>query len=77
MEDTQLAQALQARQDGAMERFQTAYTPLLQYIIAPILPDEREHTVPLPCTKQHRSPVYAELRRCVINTFFNNVTILR
>ncbi len=42
MEDTQLAQALQARQDGAMERFQTAYTPLLRYIIAPILPDERD-----------------------------------
>ena len=34
---------------------------------------EREHTVPLPCTKQHHSPVYAELRCCVINTFFNNV----
>ena len=34
---------------------------------------EREHTVPLPCTKQHHSPVYAELRCCVINTFFNNI----
>ena len=42
MEDSQLVQALQTRQEGAMERFQTAYTPLLRYIIAPILPDERD-----------------------------------
>lgn len=42
MEDVQLIRALQTRQDGAMEQFQTAYTPLLRYIIAPILPDERD-----------------------------------
>lgn len=42
MEDVQLVQALQARQNGAMEQFQTAYTPLLRYIIAPILADERD-----------------------------------
>ncbi|EOS63031.1 RNA polymerase sigma factor [Oscillibacter sp. 1-3] len=42
MEDTRLVHALQNRQNGAMERFQTAYTPLLRYIIAPILPDERD-----------------------------------
>ena len=42
MEDVQLIHALQTRQDGAMEQFQTAYTPLLRYIIAPILPDERD-----------------------------------
>lgn len=33
MEDVQLIHALQTRQDGATKRFQTAYTPLLQYII--------------------------------------------
>ena len=42
MEDTQLVHALQNRQNGAMEQFQTAYTPLLRYIIAPILSDERD-----------------------------------
>ena len=42
MEDVQLVHTLQTRQDGAMEQFQTAYTPLLRYIIAPILPDERD-----------------------------------
>ena len=42
MEDVQLVHALQNHQDGAMEQFQTAYTPLLRYIIAPILPDERD-----------------------------------
>lgn len=42
MEDVQLIRALQTRQDGVMEQFQTAYTPLLRYIIAPILPDERD-----------------------------------
>ena len=42
MEDTQLIHALQTRQNGAMEQFQTAYTPLLRYIIAPILTDERD-----------------------------------
>ena len=35
MEDVQLVHALQTHQDGAMEQFQTAYTPLLRYIIAP------------------------------------------
>lgn len=42
MEDAQLVRALQTRQNGAMERFQTAYVPLLRYIIAPILADERD-----------------------------------
>ena len=42
MEDVQLVHALQNHQDGAMEQFQTAYTPLLRYIIAPILSDERD-----------------------------------
>ena len=42
MADTQLVYALQNRQNGAMEQFQTAYTPLLRYIIAPILSDERD-----------------------------------
>jgi len=42
VEDVQLVHALQTHQDGAMEQFQTAYTPLLRYIIAPILPDERD-----------------------------------
>ena len=42
MEDAQLVHALQTRQSGAMEQFQTAYTPLLRYIIAPILADERD-----------------------------------
>ena len=42
MEDTRLVYALQNRQNGAMEQFQTAYTPLLRYIIAPILSDERD-----------------------------------
>ena len=42
MADTELVHALQNRQNGAMEQFQTAYTPLLRYIIAPIHPDERD-----------------------------------
>ena len=42
MEDPQLIHALQTRQNGAMEQFPTAYTPLLRYIIAPILTDERD-----------------------------------
>ena len=42
MEDVQLVHALQTRQAGAVEQFQTAYTPLLRYIIAPILPDARD-----------------------------------
>ena len=42
MEEARLVQALRTRQTGAMEQFQTAYSPLLRYIIAPILPDERD-----------------------------------
>ena len=42
VEDVQLVHALQTRQAGAVEQFQTAYTPLLRYIIAPILPDARD-----------------------------------
>lgn len=42
MEDVRLIRALQARQDGAMEQLQRLYTPLLRYIIAPILTDERD-----------------------------------
>lgn len=42
MEDVRLVYALQARQDGAMEQFQRLYTPLLRYIIAPILTDQRD-----------------------------------
>lgn len=42
MDYKELTGALQARRPGAMERFQTAFTPLLRYIIAPILPDERD-----------------------------------
>ena len=42
MDEARLVQALQSHQDGAMERFQRLYTPLLRYIIAPILPDERD-----------------------------------
>lgn len=33
MEDVQLVHALKTRQDSAMEQFQTAYIPLLRYII--------------------------------------------
>ena len=42
MDYTDLACALREHRSGAMERFQTAFTPLLRYIIAPILPDERD-----------------------------------
>ena len=42
MDYTELTGALQARQAGAMEQFQTAFTPLLRYIISPILSDERD-----------------------------------
>ena len=42
MEEARLVQALRTRQTGAMEQLQTAYSPLLRYIIAPILPDERD-----------------------------------
>lgn len=42
LDDRELAAALRERESGAMERFQAAFTPLLRYIIAPILPDERD-----------------------------------
>lgn len=42
MEEARLVQALQTRQDGAMEQFQRLYSPLMRYIIAPILSDERD-----------------------------------
>ena len=41
-EDRRLAERMVRRAAGALEEFQTAYTPLLRYIIAPILPDERD-----------------------------------
>lgn len=42
MDYTELIQAVTERQSGALERFQTTFTPLLRYIISPILPDERD-----------------------------------
>ena len=42
MDYTELIQAMKKRESGAPERFQTAFTPLLRYIIAPILSDERD-----------------------------------
>lgn len=42
MDYTQLIQGMQNRQPGAMEDFQTAFTPMLRYIIAPILTDTRD-----------------------------------
>ena len=42
MDYTELIQAMRKRESGAPERFQTAFTPLLRYIIAPILLDERD-----------------------------------
>ena len=39
---TKLIQAMQDRRPGAMEEVQTAFTPMLHYIIAPILPDTRD-----------------------------------
>ena len=42
MDHAELIAALRERRPGAMERFQTAFTPLLRYIVAPILPDERD-----------------------------------
>lgn len=42
MDYTELIRALQEHQTGAIERFQTTFTPLLRYIIAPILSDERD-----------------------------------
>ncbi len=37
-----LTAAMRSREPGALERFQTAFTPLIRYIIAPILPDGRD-----------------------------------
>lgn len=42
MDYTELIQAMKKRGPDAPERFQTAFTPLLRYIIAPILSDERD-----------------------------------
>ena len=42
MDYTELIQAVKKRESGAPERFQTAFGPLLRYIIAPILLDERD-----------------------------------
>ena len=42
MNYSDLTAAMRERAPGALERFQTAFTPLMKYIIAPILPDERD-----------------------------------
>ena len=42
MDYTELIQAIKKRESGALDRFQTAFVPLLRYILAPILPDERD-----------------------------------
>lgn len=42
MDYSALIRALQDRQPGAIEQFQTAFTPLLRYLITPILSDERD-----------------------------------
>lgn len=42
MDCTQLIQAMRERRSGAMEEFQTAFSPMLRYIISPILPDARD-----------------------------------
>ena len=42
MDHAELIQAVKKREPGALERFQTMFTPLLRYIIAPILTDERD-----------------------------------
>ena len=42
MDYTGLIQAMKKRESGAPERLQTTFTPLLRYIIAPILSDERD-----------------------------------
>lgn len=39
MDDAELVRALLEQRDGALDELQTAYGPLLRYIIAPILPD--------------------------------------
>ena len=42
MDNTELIQAMKKRELGALDRFQTTFTPLLRYIIAPLLSDERD-----------------------------------
>ena len=42
MDHTQLIRAMQERQKEALPQFQTAFAPLVKYILAPILPDERD-----------------------------------
>lgn len=42
MDYTELIQAMKKRELGALDRFQTTFTPLLRYIIAPLLSDERD-----------------------------------
>lgn len=42
MDYSELIDAMKKRESGAPERFQAAFTPLLRYIIAPILSDERD-----------------------------------
>ncbi len=42
MDYLELIAALRERRADAMECFQTAFTPLLRYVITPILPDERD-----------------------------------
>ena len=42
MDYSDLVQAMKHREPGAPERFQTTFTPLLRYIITPILSDERD-----------------------------------
>lgn len=42
MTEQQIIKALRAREAGALELFRQQYGPLLRYVIAPILPDDRE-----------------------------------
>jgi RNA polymerase sigma-70 factor (ECF subfamily) len=42
MDDSALIAALRDRQSAALDEFHRAYTPLLRYVIAPILPDARD-----------------------------------
>lgn len=42
MDAAELVRAMKGRESDALARFQTAYTPLIRYIIAPILPDEAD-----------------------------------
>lgn len=42
MDYTELIQAMKKRELGVLDRFQTTFIPLLRYIIAPLLSDERD-----------------------------------